>query len=192
MAEQPVICLPPVDVARFLHKRVVGRAVAEHTARVDELLLIVTHAVHVRPNRNHHARAQLMQLRGQLVRVGEARQVERLLSPLAVLPGQPVLNYEPERDAPSAVLLDYRDKLVGAFVALFRLTVAVSPLRQQRRASGQQTVAAVYIADVSAGDEVVIELVDRVAPDVLADLGILEGHERPAVEQEAISLGRYE
>ena len=133
-----------------------------------------------------------MQLRGQTVRVGEARQVERLLSPLSVLPGQPVLDYEPERDIPAAVFLDYRDKLVGAFVTLLRLTVAVSPLRQQRRASGQQTVAAMDVADISAGDEVVIELVDRVAPDVLADLGILEGHERPAVEQEAVALGRYE
>ena len=189
--EDALLGLLPVEVPGLFGESVIGGAVAQHVALLQHLPLVIAHTVHVGPDGHHQRRAQLVEPLHHGVGFGIAGGVKGLLPPLARLPRLPVLDDKAEGDVPPAVLLHRADELLGGFVVLLGLAVAIGPLGQQRRCAGELAVGGQHPGVLRGGQEVVVQLVHNVHPHVRAVAIVLEGHQRAAVEQEAVALGGH-
>ena len=191
VGEESATGLLPVDLAGGGVEGVVGRLVAEHFPALQHLQLIRAAVGHDRPDGNHQPRAEIVQLAGHRRGIGEAGRIEGLLAPAgAVRPGLPIEHDGIERDLAAAVFAHHVDQFLGVDVAFLRLDEAEGPLRQQGSAAGELMVAAGHAVEAAAVDEVIVQLVHRVGPPARAGSLVVEGHQRAAVEEDAVAAGR--
>ena len=131
-----------------------------------------------------------VQLVYRALEVGIARGVGRLLAPLALGPGLPVLHHAVHRYTAAAVFAGDAHQLLAACVVLLGLHIAHGPARQHGRVAREQAQRAHHAVKLRAVYHEVIHLVRRVGRKVAAKRVVVE-HLRAAavVEQRPAARG---
>jgi hypothetical protein len=101
-------------------------------------------------------------------------------------PRHPVEHDAVERELAAAIFLHHFDQLRLRFVTFLRLDVAERPLRQQRRLAGERAQLVHDAVELRPVNEVVIQLVVDIAPEVGAERVVVKGHQRITVQQHAV------
>src|SRR5207249_5248496 len=105
------------------------------------------------------------------LRVGEPGGIELVRAPLRVAPVAPVLDDHVEREPAPPELAHRVEKLGRAVVALAALPIAVSPLREERRAAGHAAIACDHVVQARSADEGVVDSFRGGRPDARGTTG---------------------
>ena len=159
VAEQALFGLLPVQARAVRAEGVIGGLVAQQEAVVFHFLPVGAAWTHNRPDGDHQAGIEGVQVGHHAVGVGEALGVKRLLPPQIAGPRLPVQHDAVERQLAAAVLPHDFDQLILRDVALFGLDIAKRPLGQHRRMPGQPADFVDDLVEFGAVEEVIVQLV---------------------------------
>ena len=101
---EPLPGLPEIELPGLRVKGIVGGKIQEHMSFFIQLFIILSSLVHIWPDRNHGMGMHFMNLRCSLLHIGITPFVQKLLSPVSLLPALPVLDNPVYGNAPPAVL----------------------------------------------------------------------------------------
>ena len=190
--EQAAVGLVPVQRASVAVEGIVCRPVAEEVASVGQLAPVVPARLQDGPDGDHQPHAECMQLLGHAAGVREPPGVQRLLAPQVTGPGLPVEHDAVERQPELPISTGDVEQLRLAGVALLRLDVAEGPLRGHRRSTGELTELRDDVVELGADDEVVVQLLVDIGPEIGAECVVVEGHQGRAVDEDAVAARRDE